>query len=148
MSEAPESANIKLDLRRTYDATPEELFSALTEPSALMQWFGPDDLTVVDVSVDPVAQGKWSIEMRSPGGERHCVRGEYRELRSPQRLVFTWAWESTPERISLVTVQLHAVGAQTELRLTHERFADEGAREGHLSGWTQSLEHLTAYLQS
>ena len=36
--------------------------------------------------------------------------GVYREVCPNEKLVFTWAWRSTPERESLVTVHLKTDG--------------------------------------
>ena len=63
-----------------------------------------------------------------------------------QRLVFTWAWRSTPERESLVSVALRPDGAATLLTLTHEQFFDQAARDGHERGWTGTLDKLERYV--
>jgi len=62
-----------------------------------------------------------------------------------QRLVFTWAWRSTPERESLVTVGLKPDGAATLLTLTHEQFFDQAARDRHEGGWSGTLDRLERY---
>jgi predicted dithiol-disulfide oxidoreductase (DUF899 family) len=59
-----------------------------------------------------------------------------------RKLVFTWAWESTPQRESLVTVEIAPTAGGASLLLTHERFFDEAARERHQQGWTASLQRL------
>ena len=59
-----------------------------------------------------------------------------------RRLVFTWAWESTPERESLVTIDIRPDGAGCLLTLTHERFFDEAARDRHHAGWSGTLDKL------
>jgi uncharacterized protein YndB with AHSA1/START domain len=75
---------------------------------------------------------------------RHEVGGIYREVKPNEKLVFTWAWHSTPERESLVTVLLKPDGDGTLLTLTYEQFFDEGARDRHQSGWTEGLDKLAA----
>ena len=44
--------------------------------------------------------------------------------------------QSTPERESLVTIELKPDGDGTSLTLTHEQFFDEAARDRHQGGWT------------
>jgi len=61
------------------------------------------------------------------------------------RLVFTWAWHSTPERVSLVTVTVTKDGDTTMLTLQHEQFVDQKAREGHERGWAGTLEKLARF---
>ena len=86
--------------------------------------------------------------MRGANGEDHDVSGTYLEVVPEQKLVFTWAWRSTPERESLVTVTLRADGLATDLTLKHERFFDEAARDSHNEGWTSSIDQLVALFDS
>ena len=74
------------------------------------------------------------------------LSGVYREVIPQRKLVYTWAWKSTPERESLVTVELRAAGGGTDLTLTHEQFYDEEARDRHEHGWTGCLGRLERYL--
>jgi len=83
--------------------------------------------------------------MITPGDE-HDVSGVYREVVPNEKIVFTWAWKSTPERESLVTVQLKADGGGTLLTLTHEQFFDDDARDRHQQGWSASLNKLEKFL--
>jgi uncharacterized protein YndB with AHSA1/START domain len=75
-------------------------------------------------------------------GEHHEVGGVYREMVPNRLLVFSWAWHTTPERESLVTVSLKPDGDGTLLTLTHEQFFDAAARDGHERGWTGALDKL------
>jgi uncharacterized protein YndB with AHSA1/START domain len=97
------------------------------------------------VRLDPRVGGRFEIAFRTPDGERHDVGGTYREVVPGERLVFTWAWKSTPERQSLVTISLAEDGAGTMLTLRHEQFFDEAARDRHRTGWTELLEKLAAH---
>jgi uncharacterized protein YndB with AHSA1/START domain len=63
-----------------------------------------------------------------------------------RRLVFSWAWHSTPERESQVTVTLLADGDGTLLTLHHEQLFDQAARDGHERGWTIGLERMEKLL--
>ena len=57
-----------------------------------------------------------------------------------------WAWESTPERESLVTIDLKRAGDGTDMTLIHEQFFDEPARDRHNKGWEATFERLGRYL--
>ena len=74
------------------------------------------------------------------------MSGVYREVVPNEKLVFTWAWRSTPERESLVTVSIKPDGAGSLLTLTHEQFFDEPARDRHEHGWIGCLNKLERYL--
>jgi uncharacterized protein YndB with AHSA1/START domain len=149
MSSAPPTDDTRLVIRRLCDAAPAEVFRAWTEPEALARWFVPaPGMRHSDISIDLRPGGAWSIAMATPGGEDHGVSGEYLEVSPPARLRFTWAWQSTPDRVSLVTVELRPKGAGTELTLTHERFFDRAARDRHGEGWAACLGQLDAALKA
>ena len=90
--------------------------------------------------------GRYHMVMKSPDGEEHDVSGVYREVVPQRKLVYTWAWKSTPERESLVTVELKQDGGGTLLTLTHEHFFDADARDRHQHGWEGSFGRLEQYL--
>jgi uncharacterized protein YndB with AHSA1/START domain len=134
-----------LALKRRLNAPPAKVYAAWTDPSQIKRWFGPAQVEVVSASADVRVGGRYRIVARSPGGEEHDVSGVYREVVPNEKLVFTWAWRSTPERESLVTVALKADEGGTILTLTHEQFFDEPARDRHRVGWTGALDKLEAY---
>jgi uncharacterized protein YndB with AHSA1/START domain len=145
-SAAATRAKPSLTITRKLPAPPDRCFRAWTDPEALRQWFGPGANEVVLAETDPRVGGRYRVVMRSADGEEHDVGGEFREVVANRRLVFTWAWRSTPERQSLVTVEFAPVGAGTRLTLTHEQFADEAARDRHHHGWTGSLDKLARFV--
>jgi uncharacterized protein YndB with AHSA1/START domain len=134
-----------LILKRRYNAPPAKVFAAWTEPEKLARWMGSEQITSVRAETDLRVGGRYHIKMITPGDE-HDVSGVYRELVPNEKIVFTWAWKSTPERESLVTVSLKADGGGTLLTLTHEQFFDEDARDRHQHGWTVSLNKLEKFL--
>jgi uncharacterized protein YndB with AHSA1/START domain len=141
-SQPPVSSKPSLTIKRRIDATPEKLFSAWTEPEKITRWFGPEQVVVVQAETDACVGGLYRIVARSPDGEQHEVSGTYREVVLNEKLVFTWAWRSTPERESLVTVLLGVDGGGTLLTLIHEQFFDDAARDRHEHGWIGSLDKL------
>ncbi|RZL93150.1 MAG: SRPBCC domain-containing protein [Variovorax sp.] len=136
-----------LTLRRHYAAAPAKVWRAWTDPQALKQWFGPAEITEVPVAeIDLRVGGRFRVVMLAEDGERHEVSGAYREIVPHRKLVFSWAWVSTPERESRVTVLIEPSGNGSDLTLLHEQFFDEAAREGHTHGWTGSMVKLEALL--
>jgi len=136
-----------LTLARRLNAPAEKVFEAWTDPKKLVQWFGPaHTLTdTVKADMDVRAGGLYRVSFKTDDGQYHEVGGEYLEVTPPQRLVFSWAWHSTPERMSQVTVALRAEGDITLLTLTHDKFFNEDARDGHKRGWTGTLDKLERY---
>jgi uncharacterized protein YndB with AHSA1/START domain len=91
--------------------------------------------------------GRYRIRFHMPDGEEHEVSGMYEEVVPHERLVFSWAWRSTPERVSRVTLTLRPAGGGTELDFRHARFFDAQARERHAHGWAVAFEKLEAWLR-
>lgn len=138
-----------LEMRRTYAAPPERVFRAWTEAGALASWFCPsEDFTVTVHALEPEVGGLYRVEMRHRSGATHTATGTYHELVPGARLRFTWRWEESPAMTdTLVTIDLLARGAGTELVLTHEQFQNEGQRVEHGKGWTGCLDRLGQMLE-
>jgi uncharacterized protein YndB with AHSA1/START domain len=103
---------------------------------------------VLVAELDVRVGGRYRIRFRTPDGEEHEVGGIYEEVAPWKTLVFSWAWHSTPQRISRVTVELAQDGGGTVLDLRHDRFADAQARANHERGWTGTMAKLEAWLAS
>ena len=77
------------------------------------------------------------------------MKGEFLEVNSPRKLVYTWTWEEPNEHAGIetqVTVEFLETGEGTELVLTHERFTKAEMKESHLGGWSGALSHLKEFL--
>ncbi len=140
-----------LVLTRLFDAPRALVFRAWTRPEHLVRWWGPKGFTTPSCEMDVRPGGAFRILMRSPEGTDHRLRGVYREIVEPERLVFTWAWEDedgNPGHETVVTVTLAEQGARTELTLHQAVFESVTARDSHRGGWTECLERLAEYLAS
>lgn len=133
-----------LTMKRRLNASPAEIFQAWTDPALLVRWFGPENVRTMEAQVDPRIGGGYRVVMIEDTGERHEVSGRYHEVVDNERLVFSWSWVTTPERVSRVTVTFKPDGDATILTLLHEKLFDEQAVKGHSHGWTGSLVKLEA----
>jgi len=139
----------RLVLRRTFAASRERVFAAFTQADQMRLWMGPGEYAVVDAQTDLRPGGAYRVTMQSPAGERLVVRGVYQDVRPPERVSYTWSWEEdAPEEEveTLVTIELAAHGAQTDVLLTQERFASAESRDRHVGGWSAALDKLAALL--
>jgi uncharacterized protein YndB with AHSA1/START domain len=132
-------------LVRHLHATPEQVFDAWLDADGLKQWMCPSGGTVSLAEIDPRHGGRFRVVM-SVDGEDHDHTGEYRELRRPDRLVFSWVSPATKGE-SLVTVDLQRSNGQTELILTHELLPDDATTAKHVAGWGEILERLKTKLR-
>jgi uncharacterized protein YndB with AHSA1/START domain len=134
-----------LVLKRRLKAAPEKVYEAWTKPEQMTRWWG-----VTDNPKPPIAEadlrvgGRFRVQFWDPRNEHHSVSGTYREVVPHRKLAFSWAWQSTPERESMVTIELNPVNDGTMLTLTHEQFFSEKARDDHGVGWGMALDRLEA----
>ena len=135
------TADTTLHIARTFDAPRETVYQAFTEPAAFARWWGPEGVTVPTCELDVRPGGRWRTCMHLPDGNDIWVGGAYREVVPPERLVFTWAWETdgVPGAESLVTLTFKAAGEKTELSVLHEGFTDAETRDKHNQGWSGAL---------
>jgi uncharacterized protein YndB with AHSA1/START domain len=135
-----------LTLKRRLNAAPAKVYAAWTDPEKMVRWFGPDAGPVKHAAADVRVGGRYAITFHTEDGEEHHVSGIYQEVVPDEKLVFTWAWRTMPERESLVTVLIKPEGSVSLLTLVHEQFFDEPARDRHREGWTGCLDKLERYL--
>lgn len=147
LTEIPDATS--LTIRRVFAADIATLWQALTDPEAWMHWFGGGHARPISTNADLRPGGAWRIEMRGEdSADRHIVSGEFLEVHAPTRVTFTWAWYTTPERISRVSYRLlpGETEGRTVLVLTHDRFFDAAARDGHNRGWGHALDRLADWI--
>ena len=138
-----------LTLTRSYPVAPEKVWRAWTDAEAVKRWWGPGPGEPVSLAeLDVRVGGRFRIVFGGADGKQHECAGVYREVVPNRKLVFTWCWpNTTPERVSVVTIEFRAAGKGTELLFRHEQFFDEQARDGHRRGWTALFDKLAGYLE-
>ena len=134
-----------LRVARTFTVPREKVFHAWTDPEELKRWFGPVGYATLNAEVDLRVGGKYRLGMRKlPDGEIFYLSGVYREVRHPEKLVYTWFWENEPELgETLVTVEFRARGHSTEVVVTHDLFPNQTMRDDHDMGWNSCLDRLS-----
>jgi uncharacterized protein YndB with AHSA1/START domain len=131
-----------LTMKRRLNASPAQVFKAWTDPKLMTRWFGPENVETLEAKIDCRVGGGYRVAMLENTGERHEVSGTYHEVVENERLVFSWSWVTTPERVSRVTVTLKPDGDVTILTLLHEKLFDESVVKSHTHGWTGTMVKL------
>jgi uncharacterized protein YndB with AHSA1/START domain len=132
-------------MRRRFDASPERLFDAWTDPRIAAAWLfttpaSESHQTHLDVRVG----GQWEIVDRRGETDYRAI-GEYLEVESPHRLVFTFGMPQFSPGFDKVTVEIAADGSGALMTLTQE-----GAPAEHVppleKGWAEMFDALAARL--
>jgi uncharacterized protein YndB with AHSA1/START domain len=157
-------------LTRLFDAPRELVYKAWTDPKQMSQWWGPHGFTNPVCEVDLRVGGAYRIVMRGPDGVDYPVKGVYREIVSPERLVITddcsehpAEWQESilkdlpPSEVkqsleAINTVTFEEQGGKTLLTirtLFHSAAVRDAMVKMEMSeGWGQSLERLEALLKT
>ncbi len=132
----------------TIQAPAERVFAALTQPEEVVRWWqSPEQFEMKDFERDLREGGRWLMSGTRTAGGGFTIRGEYREIEPPRRLVTTWLpdwYENASE--SLVRWDLEERDGITTVRLTHSGLPTEAGRASH-RGWPSILRRLQAYAE-
>ena len=141
-------------MTRVFDAPPRLVFDAYTKPELVQQWLlGPDGWSMPVCEIDLRVGGGFRYVWRHTNGREMKMRGTYREIQSPERLVHTESFEDPwyPGE-AVVTTTLVEQGKGTLLTSTM-LVATREARDGILKsgmerGVARSYERLDGVLAS
>lgn len=147
ISNLPTNPDSVLEMSRRVRSKRERVFEAWTNPEKLKQWFAVSEgFTTPLAEVDLKVGGKYRLGMKAAGDNPLLVVGGfYQEIVYPERLVFTWCWESGDphEPETLVTVEFQEQDGFTDVLLKHELFSDVAQRDKHGEGWIGCFNKLT-----
>lgn len=137
----------ELRIERTYPISPEELFAFVTEPGRLVQWWGPEGMTIDDVRLDMRQPGPWSLVLVGPDGSRFAMRGNVTAVEPPRAVAFTM---NVPGEDALgdstVRFEIAPDGSGgSRFTLIQLGITDEMAEMGK-RGWGRTLQRLEALI--
>ena len=147
---ASQPDELTLHLESVVDARPSRVFDALTDADQVARWWGPHGFTTSVIELDLKVGGKYRFAMQPSDGEMFHLHGEFREMRAPSQLVYTFRWEPPdPQDVeTAVNISLTDLGGSTRLTLDQGVFATEARTALHEQGWSESLERLRTFLSS
>ena len=132
-----------LVVERVFEASPEALFRAWTDPAQVARWWGPRRLATRVGRMEVRPGGPWRIVQTDPGGGEYAFEGEYREVEPGRRLACTQRFEGHG---ALSEVRFRDLGGRTGITVV-VRFGSMGEREGAAragmeQGIAESLDRL------
>jgi uncharacterized protein YndB with AHSA1/START domain len=121
---------LEIAMTRDFDAPPDMIFDALTQPELVQRWLtGPDGWIMPVCEIDMKVGGAWRYVWRNEeNGREFGMHGEYLEIARPERIVHT---EFFGKGESLVTSSITGKGDTATLTMTM-RFASRVERDGAL----------------
>src|SRR5262245_46835659 len=93
-------------MTRVFDATRQLVFDAWTKPELLRRWLTANGRELAVCEVDLRIGGAMHMVWRAAGKKDVGLRGIYREVAAPERLVHTESWEDWPTSEVTVTTLL------------------------------------------
>jgi uncharacterized protein YndB with AHSA1/START domain len=135
---------------REFDAPPEKVFRAHTDPDLVVQWLGPRTLTMTIDHYDCRTGGSYRY-IHSRDGEDFGFHGSFHEVRPNELIVQTFTFEGFPDGVALEKLQLEDLGnGRTRLTATSlvDSFADRDAfvASGMEVGINEGYERLDEVL--
>ncbi|RHA41001.1 SRPBCC family protein [Cellulomonas rhizosphaerae] len=138
-------------LTREIDATPEELWTAWTDPDELAHWWHPRGVTTPrdSVTVDLRVGGAYTYTMVNDStGDEYPTGGVYREIVPTERLVFTWGNpDDDPDDAPVVTVTFESLGELTLMTFQLQGVDGTPGDESFYDGWVSALDVLVEHAQ-
>lgn len=121
------------------------LFAAFHEPEYLSEWFAPGNCVVSQIMSSFKEGGKYRIKMLEPNGAEMALVGEYVNILTDEKLVFSWAWEDTLEETVMTSVDISFFETspnEVALTLIHSGFSNQQECDQHQYAWMSCLEKL------
>ena len=153
--------NNEVFIEETFNASPERVFSAWTDPGKLVQWYAPDGCTVRFKAIKVETGGRFHSCISNPQFGDCWAIGEYIEVSPNTKIVFTlinadedgnpivpsdigmdpeWPGET------LVTVTLTEENGKTKMQLRQTVSQELAKRTGAYPSWLQMLNNMQTML--
>jgi uncharacterized protein YndB with AHSA1/START domain len=148
-------------ITRLINAPREAVFKAWIDPEQLVRWYAPKPCTIHFKKIDVREGGEFHSCIHVPNFKNCWCKGVYKEVRFPERLVFSmliadeagntsnavaegmdpdWPTETT------VTVTFEDQDGKTLLTLQQTVSEDLAKRTGAYPSWLQQLDNLQEHL--
>src|SRR5215207_5049517 len=137
-------------MTRGFDAPRRLVWKAWTDPEHVPHWMlGPADWTMPVCEIDLRPGGAWHFVWRKSDGSEMEMRGVYREIAAPERLISTESWGGDwPETIN--TMILNEADGKTTMTMTvlypSQEARDAAAKTGMKEGASMSFDRLAEHL--
>ena len=137
-------------MTRVFDAPRKRVFEAWTNPKIMPLWLlGPEGWTMPVCEIDLRPGGAWHFMWRKSDGSQMEMRGMYKEVKPPEKVVSTESWGGDwPETLNtMILKEENGKTTFTNTILYPSREARDAAlKTGMEKGVEQSFNRLEEFL--
>lgn len=151
----------ELLITHLFDASPELVFKAWTDPALLVNWYAPTGCSIRFKSINATIGGQFHSCIDDPQHGECWIKGIYQEVIFPEKLVFSMILSNEqgdevssrvagksdewPEAI-ITSVTFKPIGKQTKVTL-HQTVAEaEAKKTGAYQSWFSMFDRLNTLL--
>ncbi len=155
-TEATNSADIadrEIKLSRTFQAPPELVWEAFTDPRHVVNWWGPRGFSTTIEKMDVRPGGEWKHVMKGPDGALYPNHSVYTDVEKPRLIAYknSGRKEGGPGAAFHASITLAPEGGGTRVTLrmvfTSTEARDKVIRDfGAVEGGKSTLERLAEHL--
>jgi uncharacterized protein YndB with AHSA1/START domain len=139
-----------IKITRLFDAPPQLVYKAYTDPQLVPQWWGPRRYTTTVDRMEVHQGGIWRYVQRDSAGNEFAFHGVYHDAIAPERLVYTFEFEGMPGHIALETVTLANQSGKTLVTdlMVFQSVEDRDGmvQSGMQEGASESLDRIAELL--
>jgi uncharacterized protein YndB with AHSA1/START domain len=135
----------RLQVKRKFKASRNQVFRWWANAEKLQQWSGCKEATSCEITMDFRVGGSFTQTMHIAGAGEFTFTGKYDEIVEPERIVYNAKFGPVTTR---VTVEFKESATGTEVVITHEGCPDAGFSKNISQGTTESLEALELLLSN
>lgn len=140
----------ELLIERTFDAPVALVFRVWSDRDHMLGWLGPKDFTCTHLDYDFRVGGKWRGCIVSEEYGTSWMGGEFREIETNRRIVYTFRWDGDdddefPE--TLITVTFADRDGKTLQSFHQTPFSSVESRDSHVGGWDESFDREQDYVE-
>ncbi|MFI5211881.1 MAG: SRPBCC domain-containing protein [Ignavibacteria bacterium] len=153
----------ELVIERIFEAPPEMVWRAWTDPENMKKWWGPKDFTCPSCRIDFKVGGKCLFCMLSNEGKEYWSTGTYNEIIPLKKIVCTDSFSDKDGNVipaselgmpgkdwpleMYVTVTFEDLGGKTKMTLKHVGIPGAEMSDMTGAGWNQSFDKLAESLK-
>lgn len=143
-----DKASLEVKITHVFNATPERLWKAYSDPVEMMQWWSDTKVDKFEFTVG----GAWRFVSDTPG-HKDAFRGVYKEIEEPKKIVRTFEYEPMAGHTMTETVTFEALPDGKTKQVTVSKYSNIEDLDGMVSmgmerGATQGIERLAKLVET